>query len=188
MNAQIHNTRRAVARTGLCSLMALFASVLPAGNEALAQVRPAYVKNVDEPGRTPLEMRTGILPGGGGCFTGPCANYVEGAQFAMFDLPAVPAGKRWVVLHASGGLTNGQSRTNNVELRNSRDALVFAGMKWTYGGPFANGTAFNSAVYSEELFAVFGPGEVPTVRVSALPNLSGYLVVVFTGYLIDATN
>jgi len=105
---------------------------------------------------------------------------------ATFDLRPVPAGKRWIVQSASGGLVNGNGRTNNIELGNSRDSILFDGMKWTFGGPFFPGTSFSSAIFSTTLYATFGPGETPTVRVAATPNLSGYSVIVFSGYLIDA--
>ena len=97
----------------------------------------------------------------------------------------VPAGKRWIVQSATGGLANGNDRTNNIELGNNRSGVIFDGMKWTFGGPFFPGTSFSSAIFSTTLYAIFGPGETPTVRVTATPSLSGYSVIVFTGYLID---
>ncbi len=166
--------------------MAVVAFVLSAAPDAHAQ-KAALVKNVDEPGRTPHETRSQFLPGAGGCFgTSDCANYTDGSSFAIFDLPAVPAGKRWVVVMANGGLVNANGRTTNIELRNNRNGIIFDGLKWIYGGPFSEGTSFGSGIFSANLFTVFGPGETPTVRVSASPSLSGYSVIVFQGYLIDA--
>jgi hypothetical protein len=107
-------------------------------------------------------------------------------MFALFDLRPVPAGKRWVVQMASGGMANGYGRINNIELRNNRGSIIFDGLKWTFGGPFLDGISFGSAIFSANLFTTFGPGETPTVRVTASPNLSGYSVLIFTGYLIDA--
>lgn len=154
-----------------------------------AQVRPAYTKNVDEPGRTPWETRSQVLPNAGGCFgTSHCANYAETTNSATWDLPVVPAGKRWVVVMANGGLVGAQGRTNNIELRSNRGGLVFDGLKWIYGGPFSDGIGFSSGIFSANLYTTFGPGETPIVRVSATPNLNGYVVIVFQGYLIDATN
>jgi len=156
-------------------------------NEAVAQVRPALVKNVDEPGRTPWETRTQFLPNAGGCWVpSDCYNYTDGTGFAVFDLRPVPAGKRWIVQMATGGLVNGQSRITSIELTNGRGFLVFDNIKWIFSGPFTAGTSFDSAIFSANLFATFGPGETPSVRVTGNPNLSGYSVIVFSGYLIDA--
>jgi hypothetical protein len=147
------------------------------------------IHDADAPGRTPYSTRSQILPagGGGGCFnTSDCSNYSGGSTIALFDLPTVPAGKRWVVVAASGGLTGGSPRINQIELLNNRGGIVFDGLKWIFAGPFGTGVAFSSAVYSQELFATFEPGETPSVRVSSNAAL-GYSVIVFHGYLVDAT-
>ena len=157
--------------------------------ETFAQVRAALTKNVDEPGRTPWETRSQFLPNAGGCYgTSDCYNYCEGTSFALFDLRPVPAGKRWVVQSATGVLVNGTGRTNNIELGSPRGFLLFDGTKWAFAGPFNPGVSFGSAIFSTNLFATFGPGETPFVKVTATPSLSGYSVIVFSGYLIDATN
>lgn len=170
--------------------LALATTILSTAALLLAQeaiAAPALVKNVDEAGRMPWDTRSQILPNAGGCYASTyCSNYVEGAGFAMFDLPPVPAGKRWVVQMATGSLVSGQGRITQIELKNSRGALVFDGLKWIFSGPFASGTDFSSVTYSANLFATFGPGETPTVRVTGNPNLIGYSVIVFSGYLIDA--
>jgi hypothetical protein len=108
----------------------------------------------------------------------------------VFDLPAVPAGKRWVVQSASGGFTEGGSLAHlQIELGSPRPTgLVFDGDKWLFAGPFSGGTGFTSAIMATNLNVVFGPGETPFVRLSGLPNLPGYSVITFSGYLIDATN
>lgn len=156
-----------------------------AASQALAA--PALVKNVDEPGRTPWETRSQILPNAGGCYgSSDCFNYTETSGSATFDLRPVPAGKRWVVQMATGGLTGGQGRINGIELRSNRGGVIFDGAKWLYNGPFNAAVDFNSVTFSSNLFATFGPGETPTVRVTGSPNLSGYSVIVFSGYLIDA--
>ncbi len=170
-------------------LLAVAAVVTITRSDVVAQIRAALVKNVDEPGRTPWETRSGFLPNGGGCYLPTdCYNYSDGVGHAVFDLRAVPAGKRWIVQSVTGGLVNGYGRATNITLSNSRGAIIFDGMKWIYGGPFFEGTDFGAGVFSSNIYAVFGPGETPTVRVTATPNLSGYSVIVFSGYLIDASN
>ena len=157
--------------------------------DAAAQVRPAYTKNVDEPGRTPWETRSQFLPNAGGCYgTSDCYNYQDGTTFAVFDLRPVPAGKRWIVRSVSGGFNFANDRITNIELSNGRGFLTFDYMKWTYGGPFQQAVSYNAQIFSTEIWTIFGPGETPTVRVSGSPSLNGYSVLIFSGYLIDATN
>jgi hypothetical protein len=105
----------------------------------------------------------------------------------MFELRPVPAGKRWVVVSATGGLVNGDGRTQQIWLGTSRSAIVFDGVKWMFGGPYYPGTSFSTVTFSSDVQATFGPGEVPVVRVTATPSLGGYASIVFKGYLIDAT-
>ena len=170
-------------------LLAIAAIVSMTRSDVIAQIRAALVKNVDEPGRTPWETRSQFLPNAGGCFsTSDCYDYVDGTTFAMFDLRPVPAGKRWVVQMATGGLVNGDGRITTIELRSNRNGIVFDGAKWLFGGPYQAYPAFGSTIFSANIAVTFGPGEIPTVRVSGSPNLSGYSVLVFSGYLIDASN
>lgn len=160
-------------------------------SEAMAQIRATLVKNIDQAGRTPWEMRSQILPAGGSgaCWgTSDCFNYTEGPTWARFDLRPVPAGKRWVVQSATGYLGGASGHVNTVELKNTRDSLVFAGTKWVMNGPFNPYTAFSAVTYTSNLYATFEPGETPTVYVSSTPSMTGFSVFVFSGYLIDATN
>lgn len=169
-------------------VLAVVAAVLAlGGTEVVAQVRAALIKNVDEPWRTPWETRSQFLPNAGGCFgTSDCYNYSESAQSALFDLRAVPAGKRWVVQSATGMLVGGAGRTNQIEIGYPRGGIVFDGTKWGFAGPFSTGVSFSPAIFNASLNISFGPGETPFVRVVAAPSLSGYSVLVFSGYLIDA--
>jgi hypothetical protein len=170
-------------------ILAVLATVAAlTGSEAFAQIRPALMKNVDEPGRTPFETRSQVLPGSGCFAVSDCFAYSTIGNSITFDLRPVPVGKRWIVQSATGGLTSTQGKNINIELRNNRGGLVFDGAKWLFGGPFLNGNAFDSLIYNANLFAVFGPGETPTVRVTVDPSLGGYFVIVFSGYLIDASN
>jgi hypothetical protein len=157
------------------------------GREAAAQIRAALVKNVDQPGRTPYQMLSGVV--GGGCFRGSCLNITSSPDSVMYDLPPIPAGKRWVVNMASGGFIDATGRVTQIELRNGRGAVVFDSLKWIFSGPYGTGTVFSSVNFSEQLFTTFEPGETPTVRVSAsTPTVGSYFVLSFDGYLIDASN
>ena len=171
---------------GVAAVLLIITVVSPRAVQALTA---ALVKNVDEPGRTPWETRSQFLPNAGGCYSPTdCYNYSDGTGNAVFDLRPVPAGKRWVVQSVSGGMVGGYGRNTNITLTNSRGGIIFDGMKWVFAGPFMQGTDFSAGLFSEKMFATFGPGETPTVRVTASPSLNGYSVIVFSGYLIDATN
>jgi len=191
MTHRVNGTKQGLS-SGMTVLAAVAAVAALGGlwsSTSFAQARPAIVKNVDEPGRTPWETRSHVLPNAGGCFREiDCYNYSDGAVSAIWDLRAVPAGKRWVVQSATGLLVGGQGRTNYIELGSPRGGVVFDGTKWGFGGPFQPGASVEgSVVFNAPVFAVFGPGEVPFVRVVGRPSLAGYTVIVFSGYLIDAT-
>lgn len=158
--------------------------------DVVAQIRAALVKNVDEPFRTPWVTRSAILPGSGCWEPLDCYNYQAFDTAVTFDLRTVPVGKRWVVQSATGGFTNGNGRATSIELRNNRNAIVFDGARWLFGGPYYSYPSFDSATFSVNLSASFGPGETPSVRVSvpSTTTLGGYFVIVFSGYLIDASN
>jgi len=157
--------------------------------DVVAQIRAALVKNVDEPWRTPFETRSEVLPNAGGCFVATdCSNYSDGPNFALWDLRPVPAGKRWVVESATGNFVNGQGRTLSIELGNPRGGIVFDGTKWGFNGPFFAGSVFSNVGFNALLHVTFGPGETPFVRLQGSPAVNGYTVIVFNGYLIDATN
>ena len=168
-------------------LVAVGSALAVTPTSVVAQIRAALIKNVDEPWRTPFETRSQFLPNAGGCYTpADCFNYSDGPGFAMFELRPVPAGKRWVVVSATGGLVNGDGRTQQIWLGTGTGGIIFDGVRWMYGGPFYPGASFGVATFSSEVLATFGPGEVPVVRVTATPDLGGYTSLVFKGYLIDA--
>lgn len=181
-------------RALIVSIATLFVLTLVVSSTAItasAQVRPALVKNVDEPGRTPFETRSQFLPNAGGCYNNSdCYNYSDGSYSASFDLKTVPAGKRWVITSVTGGFTSGASRTGTtIQLSNAWTGIVFDGLKWAYGGPFyPDPGEFNSVIFTANTFIVLNPGDTPHVRVLGDPSLNGYSVIVFSGYLIDATN
>jgi hypothetical protein len=184
----MHRFIRRTALGAVLLLGVLAALTALTRSEAIAQIRAALTKNVDEPGRTPWETRSQILPGNGCYQVSDCFNYSEIGRAYTFDLRPVPVGKRWIVQTASGGLTNGGGNKIQIELSGPKTAIVFDGDKWIFGGPYFAGTAFDSLIFSANLHTSFGPGETPKVRVSSDPSGLGYSVIVFNGYLIDATN
>lgn len=177
MNAQILPVCHVVVRAGLCSLLAVSAAVLPAGNAALAQVRPAYVKNVDEPGRSPYQQMREF---------NACAN--QNCQIA-FD--PVPAGKRLVVERLTmllGVVTTGapnfvafgvgfSSNTGNKAI--VEPAFVRA------GSPLGSVQFW---ALDREARVYYGPGEIPNVKVFASASFGFVGNMSLHGYLIDASN
>jgi len=74
----------------LLAIAALFTSI--DGSTVMAQVRPAIVKNVDEPARSPYQAYVHAAVGPGSA----C-----GTNFCDFSFPAVPANKRLAVTNVS---------------------------------------------------------------------------------------
>jgi hypothetical protein len=141
-----------------------------------AQVRAAVVKNVDEPGRSPYQaVQTSF---------NNCGVY----GWAYF--PAVPAGKRLVVTHASGQfqLTTSsivRARLLSVPSTATSSCAVISGVPFALLPPidfssliasFAGPTQF----YVEE-------GAIPAIFVQSPFDLSAGKVADFSiqGYLID---
>jgi hypothetical protein len=159
-------------------LVALFLScAIPAS----AQVRPAMVKNVDEPGRVPYQQTIEFSAGGTDCSGSLC----------LVPFSEVPAGKRLVVEHvtallavAGGGTvqmfmfgTGGVTNTGNVFV--ILPAFVDTGFD-------AFGTTFWAIDRPVKVY--FGPGKTPTLKIIVSTNLGIVSNVSLHGYLIDATN
>lgn len=176
MNAQHLHTLRAVARVGLCTLLAVFAVALPMGNPALAQVRPAYVKNVDEPGRLPYQQMREF---------NACAG-----QFCQIAFNPVPAGKRLVVerLTMLLGVVN-TGAPNLVAF--GTGATTNAGNRAIVEPSFVRSTVIGSVSFwalDREVRVYYGPGETPEVKVASTASFSFVGNMSLHGYLIDATN
>lgn len=177
MNARVQPSLRAVARVSLCALLACFAVALPAGNTALAQVRPAYVKNVDEPGRSPYQQMREF---------NPCAN-----QSCLIAFDPVPAGKRLVVERLTmllGVATTGQP--NFVAFGSG--AVSNGGNRAIVEPVFVRALAPILSVQfwalDREVRVYYGPGETPEVKVFASANFGFVSNMSLHGYLIDASN
>ena len=78
----------------------------------LAQVRPALVKNVDEPGRSPYQ----VLP----------VSSTDCGTYTYLNFPAVPSGKRLVITFASGVVYTPQNSPANARLTSSNGPIARA--------------------------------------------------------------
>jgi hypothetical protein len=151
--------------------------------EADAQIRPAYVKNVDEPGRIPYEecIEFSVI----GCSSLNCSNYNSLGTVSLFDGPAVPAGKRLIVQRVSGRLPNNTGDGVSVALQGSQ-IVSMQSVKWVHFGPYFS--QLSMIGFGAEAFATYGPGQRPHVNV-VLPDHNNFIgFVTISGYLIDATN
>ncbi len=84
-------TRRTLVAGTMC-LLAIIATIVLTGHEVAAQVKAAYVKIVDQPGRIPYQEYVEKSAGDfATCTTDHCA----------LQFPQVPAGKRLVIEHLS---------------------------------------------------------------------------------------
>ena len=176
-----HTKRLGVFVAVLCAAAWL---VTFTGTEAIAQIRAALVKNVDEPGRQPYEAYVEFTQSN--CSFGGCSTFNNFGGTVLFDLAPVPAGKRWVIQHVSGRIPSNTSADAHVGLQ-TQQIISFQLVKWAFGGPFQPqfGT---TQFFSTPTFVTVGPGEAPHVHVF-LPsgnNVVGFLS--FSGYLIDSTN
>jgi hypothetical protein len=152
-------------------------------DEAVAQIRPAYTKNVDEPGRQPYEVWVEFTKFG--C-SWNCKDFLDFSPNYLFDLDPVPAGKRWVIVKASGRIPT-VDPSAAVALQ-SQVIISFQFVKWSFHGPFFPMTSVNAGLsgFSADVFTTYGPGEIPHINVYA-PDPSNYFsYIVLSGYLIDA--
>ena len=168
--------------------LALAGLVALSRTDAVAQIRATLIKNIDEPGRIPLEIRAVWLHDR--CLEN-CSNFstigvsTNWLRWEFF-LPAVPAGKRWVVQHVSGVLP-GTGTTASVELDENL-VSPFGGGKWTFYGPFFVGQ-LRLLGFNSQVFTTYGPSASPRVRVAVTDwtDINPGVISV-SGYLIDAVN
>ncbi|WP_309377328.1 hypothetical protein [Rhodoferax sp.] len=162
---------------GALTVLGMFVAPL-----ALAQVRPAYMKNVDEPGRQPYNFSVQFNVAN--CVAN-CSNFVFQNNEIVMDAPAVPAGKRLVVKWVSGQLPAIDGLNYVYIAKYNYDPM------WSFGGPFytrglVGGAALQS--FSSGAFFTVGPLEAPhlVVRLGSYSSVNGSVAI--SGYLIDATN
>ena len=172
-----HNFFRAASLVSSMFLLAIGCIGVTTSYVSAATVRPALVKNSDEPGRTPYEVQAQYYYAG--CNIG-CSDAGSYLDTVYFRLPAVPAGKRWVIQHISGYIptTSGGS----VSLSSITDSKL----KWSFYGPLfpLNGVSG----FSSQVFTTFGPGEIPLVDIYATSHANIICDIIISGYLIDSEN
>lgn len=150
---------------------------------AAAQVRPAYMKNTDEPGRQPYQYTVAFFPSGGGCSGSICS----------FAFPPVPLGKRLVIQHVSiFAYVTGSAPPNFLAFRtgaggvtNSNNLAIV--QPAFLAGPPAAGTP--TWLLDRDVLVYYEPGATPTLRIDAPANFANFESnATVHGYLIDATN
>lgn len=159
-------------------LLAALAVLLIAGT-ATAQVRPAYIKNVDEPGRLPYQQMVSFSEG---------APDTCNPLLCVISFNAVPAGKRLVVEHVTmlAYIRDGQPHFlafGDTTVTNANNIAIV-------GGGFTD-TGHSSRYFSLDraVKVYYEAGAIPKLKLlysgvlgSTRSNASLH------GYLIDANN
>ncbi len=161
---------------GLAVLALIFHAT---AGEAIAQIRPAYTKNVDEPGRMPYQNTVNIS----GITFGNCSNVLCAVAF-----PTVPTGKRLVVEHVSVNMICSGSiddfKMKSLTLARSDNTGSRLDIAPTGVAPDVR-----NIIIDKRIRFYFEPGLTPLLLVpfqgcDFIGGGNGTLV----GYLIDATN
>lgn len=155
--------------------------------QAVAQVRPSYVKNVDEPGRTPystsMEFTTSAC-------SSNCSNLTTLWGVTVFDGPVVPAGKRLVVQWVSGDIASANEHIS-VGVQSGR-IISNQWTIWQFAGPFYSFDSGGTPLYSfgTPAFFTVEPGQSPhfRLRISDASPVNYSMTLFVSGYLIDAAN
>jgi hypothetical protein len=161
-----------------CVLMAAGFAVLlitvgvsTAGHAIAQAVRAALVSNVDDPGRIPYASQA------------RCA-FSTGSTSCSIVFPPVPAGKRLVLTHVSGLITENLPGGTLILPRvfggNSTYLLV------TYQG---GGAVYNYFVIDQQVLKFYDAGQTPAVglELGAAPNAGSDGDFNLTGYMLDCT-
>jgi len=104
--------------------------------DAAAQIRPAYTKNVDEPGVYPGRLEVNSSPTLVGAGSHRLLQLRGRVGVRNVRSPPGSCRKRWIVQMATADWLMARPITN-IELRNNRGGIIFDGMKWTFGGRFS---------------------------------------------------
>jgi hypothetical protein len=155
-----------------------------------AQVRAAYVKNVDEPGRLPYQSMVSFIASAG-------STYCRSAANCQIAFPVIPAGKRLIVESVSALVRFDLAPQTLMALTatpdwtsNSRDNILILPATWVSSGDSSGGFTYYSM--QSTVRAYFEPGATPYVKIFARGGSqmdSLYLNTLgLNGYLIDAAN
>ena len=172
-------------RTPLTAALVAGAIGALAPADVAAQIRPAYTKNVNEPGREPYNVSVEFTQSG--CMAN-CANFFNfGGSVRLFDGPIVPAGKRLVVLSVSAELPSSSS-INSISFQDS-PILANQRAKWQFHGPFYASTPAGElwGMSAGTVFTV-EPGQAPHIRLRLGAPNNFFASITIGGYLIDANN
>jgi hypothetical protein len=163
-------------------LLAALAVVLIAGTAA-AQVRPAYVKNVDEPGRAPYQQMVNFSLG----FPTTCD-----LAMCVISFNAVPAGKRLIVEHVTmlayvrDGRPMFLAFGENAVI--NRDNIAIVGGGFTDTG-IESGVGNRWFTLDRAVKVCYEAGTIPKLKLRYSGSLGlGSSNASLHGYLIDANN
>ncbi len=170
-----------VRKTSLIGfLMILGLTFLLTAGEAVAQIRPAYTKNVDERGRIPYQQRASQIGFIAGCDQTNC----------NLDLPPAPAGKRLVVEHVSilHWCVGQAPALSTIDLQSMEPGNLFPRAFLPVAAVGFSGAY--QAVVDKPVRLYVEPGHFPRVYTQYTCNMGTYfrMDVSVVGYLIDATN
>ncbi len=156
----------------------------------LAQIKAAFVQNVDEPGRIPYQSVIFFAQGGGGCSGASCASCV--GDFCTLNFPPVPNNKRLVVTSILGQV---YVDTPGVLKPVQLGSIFFPSVlqAGTFPGVLGvNTNIFGVNVTGAMVTAIDG-GNTPTINLVSTTPLSfsnggtnGQITV--TGYLVDCSS
>lgn len=177
-------TRIAVGAVAALAILATFGTIgIP---KAIAQIRAALVKNVDEPGRAPFQFHQSAYVG----VSSPC-----GLNFCDFRLPAVPAGKRLVITNIAlrvglpaTGVTVGAPY---IYTWDSASSSVIARLHLQYVEPYPVDNLDSNArvaAFNQTVLYFVEAGQHPTILIhSANGNLNASAIheCQVTGYFVD---
>ena len=173
----------------LSSLMVMgglvLAVIIVVSLKAPAQVRPAVVKNIDEPGRIPYQQHVAAAKASANC----------GGNFCDFLLPTVPAGKRLVITNFSGHLAfEGTAVAGRIVLY--LDSLTAGSPEFEvphnpgayHKDPISIGNP-NRMAFNEKVQLFVEAGQRPLIDLHTDGRLvdDWKQVFIVTGYLVDLT-
>lgn len=172
--------RTLVLMSVLVVVSGFFLSIV--ADRAMAQLRAALVKNVDEPGRMPYQQLVGfIVEVGVNCIN---------AQHCIVSFNPVPAGKRLVIEHMSmlvwvqnGGQPVNTAFGDTFTIGSGLDVAILQ-PAFTPGFGISGQTSWS---LDRPVRVYYEAGQTPKVKVVASATMF-FGSASLHGYLIDATN
>jgi len=149
-------------------------------DEAAAQIRAAYTKNVDEPGRVPYQYMREVNP-----------SDVCTGNFCLIPFTAVPAGKRLVLQHVTALVAvadTGQpsfAALGDYAVTNQGNVAIIS-QPFTKTTVSILGTTFWAL--DAPVHAYYEPGATPKLKFFSSAASGFVMNFSLHGYLIDASN